>query len=324
MKAFVTGGTGFIGSHLVEHLIYHKHAEVFALVRDPAHLKWLGGLDVHPLTGDLFTLPPLPKDLDCVIHAAGLTKAFKSAAYYTVNHQGTASLFQVLEAQGIAPSRVIHLSSLAASGPSSYGKPVKEDDPPHPLNAYGKSKLLAEQEALKFKDRLKLVIVRPGGVYGPRDKDFLSYFRIINRGILPSLASQKRWLSLCYVKDLIQAIDLCLQNDLPSGEIINIADPQPYTWDEIGIEAGKTLDKKLRRVKIPFTLLRSAAVLSEAMGRLGKHPPAFNRQKLKEMEQPGWVADITKARTLLRFSPRYSLAEGLRETLGWYRDRGWM
>jgi len=208
MRALVTGGTGFIGSHLINHLLDDGDAEVYALVRDTKNLKWLDGLDVHFLNGDLFSIPSLPTNIEYVFHIAGITKARKLADYYTVNQYGTASLFQSLRAQNISPKKIFFLSSTAAAGPSLDGNPVKEDDEPHPVTAYGKSKLLGEKEALEFKEDFPLVIIRVGAVYGPRDKDFLSYFKTIKKGILLSLASRKRWYCLCYIKDLIHSFDL--------------------------------------------------------------------------------------------------------------------
>jgi dihydroflavonol-4-reductase len=324
MRAFVTGGTGFIGSHLINFLLDHKNAEVYALVRDPSNLKWLTGLDVHLLKGDLFSVPSLPSNIDYIFHIAGITKAHKLADYYTVNQHGTASLIQSLQNQQISPKKILYLSTLAASGPSSDKKPIKEDDKPRPINPYGKSKLLGEREALNFKNDFPLIILRVGAVYGPRDKDFLPYLKFIKKGILPSLASRQRWLSLCYVKDLIQAFDLCLQKNIESGEIFNIADPQPYAWDEFGREAGKVLGKKLFTVKVPLLLLYPIALISEGAARLRKKTSVLDRRRLKEMKQPAWVADTKKAENLLAYSPTTCLRDGLQETLTWYINQGWL
>ncbi len=324
MKALVTGGTGFIGSHLINFLMDTKKAEVYALVRDPSKPSWLTTLDIHCLTGDLFSIPSLPYDIDTVFHFAGKTKARNSADYYTVNQQGTASLFRALHEQRISLKKVIYLSSMAASGPSPNGNPVKEDDQAHPFNPYGESKLLGEKEALRYKDEFPLIILRVGAVFGPRDKDFLTYFKFIKSGLLPSIGSRRNFYNLCYVKDLVRAFDLCLQKDIESGEIINIADPRPYTWEELGREAGKILGKKLFKVKIPVALLYIIALISEGANKLMRKPNLFDRRKLKELKQTGWLSDTTKAKKLLSFSPQYSLQEALRETLDWYIEKGWL
>lgn len=323
MKAFVTGGTGFIGSHLINFLL-NNGVEIFSLVRDLNNLKSLKGLKINFLEGDLFSIPPLPSDLDCVFHLAALTKASKSADYYTVNQQGSASLFEILLAQKIFP-KIIYLSSLAAAGPSSSNRAIKESDIPRPITPYGKSKLRGEEEALKFKDRFSIVILRVGAVFGPRDKDFLNYFKFIKKGILPTFDSRQRLLmSLCYIKDLVRAIYLASQTKLETGEIINIADPQPYYWEEIGRAVGRALGKKLKKVTIPLPIVFLAALLSERVGAIRKKPSIINRHKFIEMKQEGWVADVEKARKKLSFQTQYSFEEAIQETIDWYLEHNWL
>jgi len=323
MKAFVTGGTGFIGSHLIDYLL-KKGFQVLALVRDLNNLKWLEGKNITFLKGDFFAIPPLSKDIDYVFHIGGLTRASKSADYYTVNHQGTASLFQSLISQKIFPERIIYLSSLGAGGPSSNGQAVKESDPPHPITPYQKSKLKGEEEALKHKDQFSVVILRAGAIYGPRDRDFLTYFTFMKKGILPSLRSSQRLLSLCYVKDLVRALYLCTQKDLVSGEIINIADPKPHYYDDIGKAAGRALGKKLKKLSLPLPAFHISALISELYGVLTKNPINFDRQKVKEMKQAGWIADVRKAEEKLSFQTQYNLEEAIKETIQWYLEVGWL
>lgn len=324
MKAFVTGGTGFAGSHLVEHLLNTHNAEVFALIRDLNKLKWLEGLRIHPLHGDLYHIPDLPRDLDYVFHLAGLTKAYKSANYYTVNQKGTASLFHSLDKQGIRPRKIVYLSSLAASGPSHGGRPVLEDATPSPVTIYGNSKLQGEAEALKYKQTLPLIIIRVAAVYGPRDRDFLKYFRAINRGILPVLGLKKRMLHLCYVKDLSRALVMSAQSKWEKGEVFHIAHPHPCSWDEIGRTAGQILGKKLMTIKIPLPLIYKASAISDFVSLFTRKRSIINRQKFKEFRQDGWLADTHKAQEKLGFNPTFALEEGLNETLSWYTEKGWL
>jgi len=323
MKALLTGGTGFIGSHLAK-LLLDKSAEIFALVRDPHNLKWLKGLNIHLLEGDLLSIPSLPSDIDYVFHVAGLTNSSDVADYYTVNQQGTASLFKSLHDQKILPKKIICLSSLAAVGPSFDGKPVQESDVPHPITPYGKSKLMGEAEALKFKEVYPIVILRAPGVIGPRDKDFLQYFKWIKRGALPAIGSKQRYMSLCYVKDLIRAFYVCSQKELESGEIFNIGDQNPCSYDEFGELAGQAMGKKLKKVKIPIPIGYLVALIADIAGRINKKPSILNLGKFKQMRQRAWIADMKKAKEKLSFQPQYSLQEAVQETITWYLKHNWL
>jgi len=323
MKALLTGGTGFIGSHLAE-LLLDKSAEIFALVRDPHNLKWLKGLNIHLLEGDLLSIPSLPSDIDYVFHVAGLTNSSDVADYYTVNQQGTASLFKSLHDQKILPKKIICLSSLAAVGPSFDGKPVQESDVPHPITPYGKSKLMGEAEALKFKEVYPIVILRAPAVFGPRDKDFLQYFKWIKRGALPAIGSKQRYMSLCYVKDLIRAFYLCSQKEMESGEIFNIGDQNPCSYDEFGEFAGQAMGKKLKKVKIPIPIGYLVALIADIAGRINKKPSILNLGKFKQLRQRAWIADMKKAKEKLSFQPQYSLQDAIQETLNWYLKHNWL
>ncbi|OGD26560.1 MAG: hypothetical protein A2V57_05610 [Candidatus Aminicenantes bacterium RBG_19FT_COMBO_65_30] len=322
MRVLVTGGTGFLGSHLIERLLEETGVEVYALVRDPSRLRWLEGIErVRLLTGDLQSVPALPAGLACVYHLAGLTKTFKSNDYYTVNRQGTANLLRALEGQS-GRLRFVHLSSLAAAGPSAPRRAVCEDDPPRPVSPYGESKLQAEEEVLKYRERFSVVLLRAAAIYGPRDEDFLEFFRWIRRGIQP-LFGRRKSLSLVYVRDAVRAALLAGHPGPASGEIFNIADPKPCGWEDIGCIAAGLLGKKPVRVHLPFWTAYLASAASEGIDRLGGSGKSlFNISKVKQMKPDGWVADVRKSRQGLGFETRFSLEQGLGETIAWYLWKG--
>jgi len=322
MKVLVTGGTGFVGSHLVDRLLEDPGIEVHALVRNPAKTRWLEGTGrVRVLEGDLLNVPELPPDLSVVFHLAGLTKTHKPSEYYTVNGAGTASLYRALAGLTEAP-KVVHVSSLSAAGPSSPGRSRREDDEPRPVSPYGLSKLRGEQAALGFKERLPLVILRVGAVYGPRDEDFLEFFRVIRRGFLPLYGRGKKSFSLCHVHDTVRAILLASGAGVPSGEIFNIADAGPATWNEMGETAARILGRKVVRIRIPDWVAFLGCAAADGFGRLRGRATTLNLGKYEDMKPDSWVADVRKAREVLGFESRVSLEEGLRETLDWYHRNG--
>jgi nucleoside-diphosphate-sugar epimerase len=321
VKAIVTGGTGFIGSHLVDRLLA-QGSEVWVLVRDPAKAAALERKNVRLLRGDLFSIPPLPAAFDLVFHLAGCTRSLDPADYYNVNQAGTASFCRALAAAR-KNFKLIVLSSLAAAGPSLDNRSVRESDPPHPVTAYGRSKWQGEQEALKYRDSFPMIILRPSAVYGPGDKDFLEYFRMIKKLFFPVVKVQRE-ASICYVKDLVEALWLCARKDLPSGEVFNIASPEPCNWEQMGDAAVRAMKIRPRKVTISMGLLYAAAVLSEIRSRVTGRISPFNRDKYRDLTQPGWVADPAKARDELSFDARTTLETGMEETIAWYMERGWL
>lgn len=322
MNVLVTGGTGFVGSHLIDFLLGRGDVEIFVLVRDPGRLRGLSGKpDLHILKGDLFSIPTLPSSLEVVFHLAGLTKALKSNDYYTVNREGTASLFQSLLDRGLKP-RVVHLSSLAAGGPSSPARGVREDDPPRPVSPYGKSKLQAEEAALSYRQDIPVTVLRVGAVYGPRDEDFLIYFRYVKKGLLPLFGPEKKYLSLCSVHDLVRAMDISSRSEAAAGEVFNIADGTPHSWEDIGWSAAEAMGKKVLPVRVPMWAAYLAASGSEIISKLIGKPTPLNRSKYRDMKQPGWVADVRKAKELLGFETARPLDEAIRETVQWYERNG--
>ena len=322
MRVLVTGGTGFLGSHLVEALLGEPGTEVFALVRDPARPRWLRGVaGVRLLRGSLGEVPVLPEGLDCVYHLAGLTKTVRTSEYYSVNRDGTANLLRALEGRP-AGLRFVHVSSLAAVGPSGPGRGVTEDDPPRPVSAYGESKLQAEAEVLARKDRFSVVVLRPGAVYGPRDEDFLEYFRWIRRGFRPVLGRRKS-LSLVFSRDAVRAALLAGRAELPSGAVFNVAHPEPRGWEDIGRLAAHLLGRRPVPLPVPYWAARAAAAASEGLARLtGGGLALLNADKVRQMRPDAWVADTGKARRELGFEAAYALERGLGDTIAWYLEKG--
>jgi len=323
MKVLITGGTGFIGSHLIERLLERKF-KIYALVRNPQNLKWLAGQPVTLLPGDINNLPSFPVDFDYIFHLAGLTKSHNPSEFYRINYQGTLQLLETVAQQKKAPQKFIFLSSLAVSGPSSSLAGVTEEEPPRPLTPYGRSKLLGEEACLRFQDIFPLAILRVSAVYGPRDKDFLPFFKIVKKGLLPLVRPGRRYLSICYVADLIRALELCLDKNFRSGEIFHVAHPQPISWDELGREAARILQRRVIPIFIPLGVLLGAALFNYFKDRFSHTPSPLNLQKYRELKQKNWVADTKKIHRLLDFRAEYDLSRGLRETLTWYQQHNWL
>ncbi len=325
-KVLVTGGTGFVGSHLVE-LLLQKGCSVTCLVRDPARLRWISGLNVNLAHGDCSdtgSLARAVKDISVIFHLAGLTKARRAGEYYEVNHRGTKNILEACALYNPGIKKFIFVSSLAAAGPSPDGNPVKDTDRPRPVSDYGKSKLLAEEETLRHKDRFPVVILRPSAVYGPRDTDVYELFRWAAKGFTIELAGGERFINPCYVEDLAEAALLAARKQTPSGSIYFVAENRPYSWTEFRKTLLSTGGVKARNIKAPYAAAYLIGLAAELGSLFTSDPSITSRQKIREAAQRYWLCDLTKIKNDLGFRARHTLEQGMKITWKWYRENGWI
>ncbi len=331
MKAYVTGGTGFIGSHLVERLVDHGY-HVTCLIRQTSNLRWLNHLlaaqsqQIQMVMGDLHDIDALTshvRDADLVFHLAGLTKAPDAATYDRVNAGGTEHLIEACLGAQPNLNRFVYCSSLAAVGPSRNATPNTEDVIPQPLTDYGSSKLKGEMIVREYANRLPITIIRPPAVYGPRDADIFLFFQIINRGVMPILGDADKLLSLVHVKDLVAGIYTAAVSERAIGETYFLTDGDIHTW--LGIERviADALGKRPFKVKVPLFLLDFISIFTEAAAKIMSQAPTLNRQRVRDLKQRFWICDSTKAQKELGYRPIYCLKKGIKETADWYRANGW-
>jgi len=307
--------------------LLQKGYYVTCLVRDPNRLQWLQGLDVHLAKGDCSlpeSLIPTVQDVSVVFHVAGLTKAKRAREYYEVNHLGTRNILEACFRYNPDIEQFILISSLAAAGPSPDGNPVQDTDTPQPVSDYGKSKILAEQEALLYKDRFPVVILRPSVVYGPRDRDIFMLFRWAARGITFEIAGGDRFINLCYVKDLVTALLLAAEHETASGSIYFVAENRAYSWSEFRQALLAAGGEKARNIKIPYPVAYLLGLFSEISSQFTSKPALTNRQKIYEAAQRYWTCDLGKIEQELGFRPEYPLQKGLEMTWKWYRNNSWL
>ncbi len=301
--------------------------QVRCLVRSRRRLRWLTGLPVELHEGDCTdpaSLRTAVRGVQRVYHLAGVTRARRPEAYFLHNANGTRHLLEACVRENRRMERFVHLSSQAAAGPATLGRPAREEDLPHPLTPYGESKRQGEEEAFRFRDRIPLVILRPSAVYGPRDRDFLLFFRLVARGLLLAFGRQPRTVSLCYVEDLVPGILAAGERPVPSGSIYFLADPRPYPWEEVEAVCREAIRSDARRVRLPAWVLQAAAWGGEVFGALSGREVILNRARAAELLEGRWSCDTSRAERELGFTPKWGLQEGIRRTAAWYRMQGWL
>lgn len=324
MNAFVTGGTGFIGSHLVDALIAHNSFnEIRCLVRNQE--KWLEGSNYVKINGDLHSINVIKEALvsvDTIFHLAGVVKAQTQQEYDHANVGATENIIRLAEKTGI--KKVVVLSSLAAAGPSN-GQPKKESDSMRPVSKYGESKKRMEQMIHRIAPKdMTITILRPPAVYGPREDQIFALFKMMNKGFAPIVGNGfEPKISMVYVQDVIQAILKASEQNNPGVHTYFISGDRVTNWNEIKNISSTVLGKKSLSIKLkPDWVKKIAGVVETTASFFGTYP-VVNREKANEMVLE-WTCSNEKAEKELNYMPDYSLEEGISRTLRWYKKHQWL
>lgn len=326
MKILVTGGTGFIGSHLMERLVQEGH-QVSSVAKDRLNSVFLESLNVELVLGDLndgLDLDAMLEGVERIYHLAGAVRARSSKDFYEGNYLMTKNFINICARSCNKLKRFVYVSSLAAAGPSLNGKPVKEEDPFHPVSHYGQSKMLAELEVLRYSDRMPISIVRPSGVYGPRDREMLQYFLMIKKNIQFLIGFGRKWLNLTYVDDIVNGLLLAGEHPNAEGETFFIGSEYSCPIEEIGNTIACLMNCKPIRIHVPHLAAFSIGIIAESIGKLTRKQVFFNFQKAKESVQTGWIISVEKAKSKLGYRPCVSITEGMKRTYEWYTENGWL
>ena len=321
----VTGATGFIGSHVVERLV-ELGVRVRCLIRRTSTVRYLPA-SAELFYGDLAGGTGLKQALEgvqTVFHLAGVTKSNSTAEYYRGNAGATGNLLRACEETGETGCRFVHVSSLAAMGPSPDARPLTEDAEPRPLTHYGKSKLEAEHAVRASQLAPRAVILRPPVVFGPRDTDVYQVFRGVSKGLMLRIGRAESFFSFIYVGDLVDALAEAATNPRAPGGTFFVAHPEPVSWSAFGAVAASIMGRKVRTLTLPPWIAYAAGWCAELNSKLRGKPGILSREKVREAGCRYWICDTRKAREELGFSTRHSLREGVSATLSWYKDSGWL
>ncbi|HTS25323.1 MAG TPA: NAD-dependent epimerase/dehydratase family protein [Bryobacteraceae bacterium] len=316
----VTGGTGFIGSHVLEKLS-SSGVPARCLLRPrnrPATLP----AGIEPAFGDLSTghgLAEALRGITALIHLAGVTKALRKEEFYSGNVRATETLLHAVAGREI---RLVHVSSLAAIGPSRDGTPVGEDDPPGPITHYGKSKLEAERLVRKLTPQA--VIVRPPVVYGPRDTDVFQLLKSISQGLVLEIAGGERWFSAIYVTDLVDGLLAAANCPRATGRTYFLAHPKPNTWTDLSSTAARIMACRPSVLRAPVPVAYSLGFAAEIWSRITRKPGIVSREKIREARCRWWMCDTRRAAAELGFQATTPLDTGLSLALAWYKEAGWL
>lgn len=324
MPSFITGATGFVGSHLAEALVARGDSVVALARREDQHLA-LTAIGARPVPGSLENDRALSAALagvDTVYHVAGATAARDEAEYFAVNEGGTRRLLDAVRRSAPGVRRFVYVSSQSALGPSRQGTPLGEDAECHPITSYGRSKLAGEL-AVRGSE-LPWVVVRPSAVYGPRDKEFLKLFRIVRRGIAPVFGTGTQELSLAYIADLVAAVVLAGTEDAAAHQIFHVAHAEVVLSRDVARAAGAAVGTAPILIPVPGIAARlTVGAVGRAAAMFGQRT-VLNSERVAEFLAPSWLLDVTKIERLLGWKAQYTVRDGMAATGAWYREHKWL
>lgn len=299
------------------------------LLRSTSSTRLIEDLPVERVIGDILDPASLDRALEgteIVYHVAGLMESKRAEHFQLYNTQGTINLLQALERQKAAGKssleRLVFVSSLAAGGPMPRYQLRCEEDRDEPISAYGRSKLDAEQALLQRKDSIPSVIVRPGLIYGPGDRQVLILGRMIQRGIVfnprGSTRSGLKYFSFIHVDDVIEALVRSAFSEnaskISSGEIFYLSADEIVSSQDFISAFSSALKRSPLKIPVSDLLFKT----------VGLFLPWVTSDKIKEISQDYWICSNIKARELLGFRPKWSLFQGVEDTVKWYRENQWL
>ena len=331
MKILVTGASGFIGSFIVEEAL-RQGMDTWAAVRRSSSREFLTDGRIHFIELNLSSEEQLREQLkgfqfDYVVHAAGVTKCLNKEDFRRINTEGTRNLVRAIRALQMPLRRFVFISSLSIMGAIREQQPyteIREDDTPQPNTAYGRSKLEAERVLASMGADFPYVILRPTGVYGPRERDYFMMAKSIKAHTDFAVGFKRQDITFVYVTDVVQAVFLALKKGvtgrryfLSDGEVYQSATFSNLIRSELG-------NPWWIRITAPLWLLRIITCCGEYVGRLTGKVTALNNDKYYIMKQRNWRCDIQPAQQELGYEPEVKLEEGVHRSIQWYEQHGWL
>lgn len=325
-KILITGASGFIGGYLVDKAL-ELGFDTYAGIRKSSNTEYLQDERIKFCYLDYEDLNDLSSQLvhhkfDYIIHNAGITKAKEEIEYYKVNAGYLQYLVQTLQKFNIAPTNFVYISSLAAYGPAEYTKGgiVKSESEPHPVTTYGKSKLAGEKY-LQSLNNFTYNIVRPTAVYGPREQDLLTVYKLINKHLELQIGFSNQKLTFIYVEDLVEVIfHTLLQGARKKGYFVS--DGRSYSAEKFHRIIKESLKKSTIRIKLPIFVVEMIGYFSEQVSKVTKKYPALNKEKVNELKCQSWVCDVVSIQEDFNFVPKFDLRRGMEKTITWNKEKG--
>ncbi len=329
MRLLVTGGTGFIGSHLAE-AAARRGSEVVVLgltdrPEERANSELLSALGAEILSGSITDADLCRRAARGATHifhlAVAMREGGKSDEFFeSINLDGTRHLLEAASVERV--DRFVYCSTIGIYGHRAPGI-TREDSPLAPGNIYERTKVSAERLVREFAEKcaLPVSVLRPADVYGPRDQRLLKLFKGVSRGRFPLFGSGEGRRHMVYVDDVVSAFFKACERDEALGQGLIIAGPRACTLRELLDEITRATGSRRYGFRLPLApMLGVAAVVEDVCAALKVDPPIYRRRM--DFFHSDSEFDISRARRVLDWEPRVDLPEGIRRTLEDYRSSG--
>lgn len=326
MKIFLTGATGFLGSHVVDALREKGH-ELKALVRPTSSLRRLKEQGVELVPGQIpqsASLSEALSGIDAVVHLAGLIKSLRKEDFFKVNTEGTAYLAEQILRASPRPRLLIHISTVVAVNPRQGEDYCLSAERGPALSYYGESKRQAELALTVLKDKVQTIILRPPVLYGPRDGEFLPLFRMIGRGLAPMYRGGENQLSVCYGPDTARAVADLLELSSTKDGVYCLDDGEIHSWRSLAAAIARVMGKNPLFLPLRDPMMYSAALVNQVWAQLRRRPDIFTLNKMREMRQARWVCGYSKLQSDIGWKPHTSVETGMDKTYQYYRKEGFL
>ena len=330
-KILIVGAGGFIGGFIASEALKRGYL-TWVAVRETTSRRYLTDPRLNfvvvdydspeSLSESLCSALPAGEKWDYVIYNLGATKCLNFLDFKHINFEILRDTVNTLKSLDMVPEKFLYMSSLSALGPGDEVNytPIDGSAVPDPNTAYGLSKVQSEN-FLEFMAGIPYVIFRPTGVYGPHEQDYLMMIKSIDSGFDFAVGYKRQMLTFIYVEDLVEAMFQALESPRAVNRKYIISEDAAYTQKEFRSIVARELGKKfVIPVVLPLWAVWIASSVAERWGKLRLKPSTLNTDKYKIMKQRNWSCDISDARRDFGFSPRYSLRDGIRETVKAYLE----
>lgn len=320
-RVLVTGSTGFIGRHLVDELLARNY-DVSCLIRPETDPDVLNEKNIELVRADYFD----PKSLDIaltgvdyLIHNGAVVNSRDKDLIFRSNVIATKNLMEACYRVNPGIKKILFVSSIAASGPTSEKRALTENDECRPSSIYGKSKYKAEQEVKKFYSRLPIIIIRPTHILGVYQKQVEDILKAVKKRIIPVLGNGDKQTTICFVEDLVRAFILSIESEKIKSTVYFVADEKLYSWMEITEKIREEMGINFV-IKIPYPILIFIGFIAELVSDILGRSPLITRKRINSVRSNYWVHDTGKIKKELGFSTEIEFKEGIKKIVSWYRE----